>query len=364
MKYVSMISAAVLLAGCGWAEWPPPGYKSEYSNAKNHPSAGSPGNKTGYSSKGAAVRSAPLKGGGKVTVARGDSVYALSRRYGVSMRAIIIANRLEPPYSLNVGQHLEIPKVREHQVRRGETLNSIAHRYGLSQYELARNNRLQAPYRIQQGQALIITQAEVPSAASSQFSRQSEKSRQRPASRQSQVVRAEPLASNPAPSVKKTVQSSVKPSARPTPLPEAKPIHTASIDRFRRTRGFIWLLRGRIISGFGPKAKCLHNDGINISAPRGAPVRAAEGGIVAYSGNELRGFGNLLLVKHANGWVTAYAHNGKLLVKRGDRVGKGQIIARVGSTGAVSRPQLHFEIRRGKRPLNPKKYLRKAPASS
>ena len=126
----------------------------------------------------------------------------------------------------------------------------------------------------------------------------------------------------------------------------------------------MWPLRGRLISNFGAKAKGLHNDGINIAAPLGAPVRAAKEGVVAYAGNELRGFGNLLLIKHANGWVTAYAHAGKVLVKRGDKVGKGQIVARVGKTGAVTRPQLHFEMRRGKRPVNPKRYLRKAPTSS
>ncbi len=112
-----------------------------------------------------------------------------------------------------------------------------------------------------------------------------------------------------------------------------------------------------MISGFGAKAKGLHNDGINIAAKRGAPVKAAENGVVVYAGNELRGFGNLLLIKHADGWVTAYAHNDKVLVKRGQRVGKGQRIATVGSTGGVKSPQLHFEMRRGRTPRDPRKYL-------
>ncbi len=117
-----------------------------------------------------------------------------------------------------------------------------------------------------------------------------------------------------------------------------------------------------MVSGFGVKSKGLHNDGINIAAPRGAAVVAAENGIVAYAGNELRGFGNLLLVKHSGGWLTAYAHNERLLVKRGERVRKGQRIADVGSTGTVSTPQLHFELRKGRRAVNPRKHLRRARA--
>ena len=119
-------------------------------------------------------------------------------------------------------------------------------------------------------------------------------------------------------------------------------------------------VRGPVLSGFGAKAKGLRNDGINIAAQRGAPVMAAEHGVVAYAGNELRGFGNLLLIKHANGWITAYAHNDTLLVRRGDRVERGQRIATVGATGNVRSPQLHFELRRGRIAEDPEKHLRGA----
>ncbi len=125
----------------------------------------------------------------------------------------------------------------------------------------------------------------------------------------------------------------------------------------RSGRGFLWPLKGRVLSAFGAKARGLRNDGINIAAPRGTPVRAAENGVVAYAGNELRGFGNLLLIKHAGGWVSAYAHNQTLLVKRGDKVRKRQVIAKVGSSGNVSGPQLHFELRRGRRAVDPRKHL-------
>jgi murein DD-endopeptidase MepM/ murein hydrolase activator NlpD len=121
--------------------------------------------------------------------------------------------------------------------------------------------------------------------------------------------------------------------------------------------GFQWPVRGNILVGYGPGASGTQNDGINIGAPSGAPIHAANDGVVAYAGNELRGFGNLILVKHADGWTTAYAHCETLLVKRGDRVKRGQEIARVGQTGSVGEPQLHFEIRRGSRALDPMSYL-------
>jgi murein DD-endopeptidase MepM/ murein hydrolase activator NlpD len=117
---------------------------------------------------------------------------------------------------------------------------------------------------------------------------------------------------------------------------------------------FRWPARGRVISGFSGRGG---NEGINISVPEGTPVRAAEGGTVAYAGNELKGYGNLVLIRHDNGYVSAYAHNGELNVKRGERVGRGQVIARSGQTGNVSSPQLHFELRRGSNPVDPMPYL-------
>jgi murein DD-endopeptidase MepM/ murein hydrolase activator NlpD len=123
-------------------------------------------------------------------------------------------------------------------------------------------------------------------------------------------------------------------------------------------------LKGRIIGSFGPRESGLHNDGLNIAAPSGTPIRAAENGVVVYAGNELRGFGNLLLIKHADGWVTAYAHAQTLKVGRGDQVRRGEIIATVGDSGNVGRPQLHFEIRKGQQPIDPRKHLPSTQTSS
>jgi murein DD-endopeptidase MepM/ murein hydrolase activator NlpD len=123
-------------------------------------------------------------------------------------------------------------------------------------------------------------------------------------------------------------------------------------------------VHGRLVSTYGPAAGGTHNDGINIAAPKGTPVLAADDGVVAYAGNELRGFGNLVLLKHADGWVTAYAHCDTITVRRGERVKRGQPIGTVGATGSVDEPQLHFEVRRGTRALDPTIYLPPLTASA
>jgi murein DD-endopeptidase MepM/ murein hydrolase activator NlpD len=135
-------------------------------------------------------------------------------------------------------------------------------------------------------------------------------------------------------------QASVKPS-------EA----TGALPTFR------WPVRGKVITTYGSKTNGKSNDGINLAVPEGTPVKAAEDGVVAYSGNELKGYGNLVLVRHSNGYVTAYAHASELLVKRGDTIKRGQIIAKSGQSGEVGSPQLHFEIRKGSSPVDPLQFL-------
>src|SRR5690606_23811043 len=122
---------------------------------------------------------------------------------------------------------------------------------------------------------------------------------------------------------------------------------------------FRWPAVGKVIAGFGGRTDGTHNDGINVSVPLGTDVHAAEDGVVAYAGNELKGYGNLILIRHDNDWVTAYAHNDQLLVKRGDKVKRGQVIAKAGSTGSVDRPQIHFELRKGSKPVDPIPYMEK-----
>ncbi len=255
-------------------------------------------------------------------VAKGDTVYGIARRHGVPLRALIDANELAPPYTLAVGQVLVVPTARQHRVAKGETVYSIARRYDVDLRELVRLNGIEPPYTIRPAQSLVLPgQRPDPKVAAVRSAAATDRSRS---------ARAAP--------------SSPPPAAIPKPPPRARST-------------FLWPVSGTVILGYGPKKDGRHNDGINISAPRGTPVRAAENGVVAYAGNELRGFGNLVLVKHEGGWVTAYAHTEQINVRRGDTVKRGQTIGRVGSTGSVAEPQLHFELRKGTRAVNPTKLL-------
>jgi murein DD-endopeptidase MepM/ murein hydrolase activator NlpD len=162
-------------------------------------------------------------------------------------------------------------------------------------------------------------------------------------------------------------QAAAPPAAALTPpqaqatsaAPPAAPVASAESSAGR----FPWPVRGRVLANYGNTPGGGHNDGINIAAPRGTPVRSIDGGTVAYAGNEVKGYGNIVLIKHANGWISAYAHLDEVAVKPGDTIAPGQVIAKVGESGGVSEPQLHFELRRGKRPVDPKEFLAPAPSA-
>jgi murein DD-endopeptidase MepM/ murein hydrolase activator NlpD len=143
----------------------------------------------------------------------------------------------------------------------------------------------------------------------------------------------------------------------PTTTVAANAIDDAADAASTDGKSFRWPVRGRIISGFGSKPNGERNDGINLAVPEGTSVKAVETGTVIYAGNELEGYGNLVLVRHADGWVSAYAHNKDLLVKRGEQVRRGQTVAHAGMSGSVSAPQVHFELRKGAKPVNPLDYL-------
>ena len=146
-----------------------------------------------------------------------------------------------------------------------------------------------------------------------------------------------------------------------TNVTEEKPVAEPAAVKPSEATGalptFRWPVRGKVITTYGAKTNGKSNDGINLAVPEGTPVKAAEDGVVAYSGNELKGYGNLVLVRHSNGYVTAYAHASELLVKRGDTIKRGQIIAKSGQSGEVGSPQLHFEIRKGSSPVDPLQFL-------
>jgi murein DD-endopeptidase MepM/ murein hydrolase activator NlpD len=287
------------------------------------------------------VWQAPTASGGRMyVVRRGDTVYGIARLHGVPTRAVIDANGLRPPYELAIGQSLTVPSTRIHVVGRGDTVYGISRRYGVDMAELVRMNAIASPYQIAKGQRLIIPGAARVSTTVAKLD-----------------VQAAPLPAT-VPATATTVaaaktQTGLQPAVLPAPKSVAASVGPIPKPPPRASEKFLWPVKGKLVLNYGPKKSGLHNDGINIAAPRGAPVLAAENGVVAYAGNELRGFGNLLLIKHADGWMTAYAHNEAILVSRGEPVRRGQIVARVGDSGNVTAPQLHFEIRKGTRAVNP-----------
>jgi murein DD-endopeptidase MepM/ murein hydrolase activator NlpD len=241
-----------------------------------------------------------------VVVGQGDTLHTVARRYGVTLPALIASNGLKPPYFIVPGQRLVLPAPGRHIVESGDTLFDISRKYGIDMASLARANNLTGSFLIVVGQQLVL-----------------------PAS-----ARVAAPAQGDRPAV----------AALPDPAPLAG-------------GRFAWPLRGTVIEEFGAKGGGIRNDGINIQAVAGDSVLAAENGVVAYAGNELPGLGNLLLIRHSDGWVTAYAHNDQLLVRRGDTVNRGQRVATAGSSGSVRAPQLHFEIRLGSEAVNPLEYL-------
>ncbi|MFD0987502.1 peptidoglycan DD-metalloendopeptidase family protein [Methyloligella solikamskensis] len=307
-----------------------------------------------------------------ITVQNGDSLYLYSLRYGVSVEAIQKANNLSG-IGLTAGQKIVIPAKGatvgddSYIIQAGDSLNSIAKKHGVSEQALASANNITNARSLQIGQELKI-----PSGGSAPQPTVQAQSAPKPqpkapeSNNNVQVVRTQKIespdfakkdepkqqaASTPSPSQSQSGSQVASTKTLPSPDP-------MSGQRFR------WPVNGRVISKFGSRADGGHNDGIDISVPQGTSVKAAENGVVAYAGNELKGYGNLVLIRHSNNWVSAYAHNENVTVKRGDKVTRGQTIAQAGATGSVSQPQLHFELRKGSRPVDPLKYMSTATAGA
>ena len=268
-----------------------------------------------------------------VTVQKGDTLYSISRRYNVPLRDLIEVNHLTPPYTLNIGRVLRLPTAKFHIVEKGDTLYSISRRYSVDVTTLSRVNNLQAPYTLAIGQRLAL-----PGSVSSD----------------TEVSTTSTTNKSSSFSFWKKSTSTTKTTAKKATT--TKKYTPKKVTTYRKSK-FAWPLKGKIISPYGTIGKGRNNDGINIKAKLGEAVKAADAGTVAYAGNELKGFGNLILIKHNDGWITAYAHNDRLFVKKGQKVRKGEKIAAAGSTGGVNTPQLHFEIRSGTKALNPMNYL-------
>jgi len=323
--------------------------------------------------QGAAPRTAPLRRGESVDVQPGDTLYKLSRRHHVAVAELMEVNGLSNP-NLQLGQKIYLPEgyaVRHDEprqiatvqppqaaasipsdlqakyngsytVKQGESVYGISRTYGVPAAELQLANGINDPRGVRTGTVLKVPGGAQPA----------------PPPPSSEVADAAPPAG--------TSQDPAVINRRDNPRMASRDENvstTGTITPPPAQRGSVasdklrWPVNGRIITGFGQRNDGTHNDGINLSVPQGTAVHAAESGVVAYAGSELKGYGNLVLLRHDNGWVTAYAHNDELLVKRGDKVQRGQVIAKAGRTGSVDQPQVHFELRQGSKPVDPVPFL-------
>jgi murein DD-endopeptidase MepM/ murein hydrolase activator NlpD len=305
-----------------------------------------------------------------IIVGTSDTLDILAQRYHVTPAAILAANGYKGPRTLSPGQQLIIPHATAvaatpaapvaaaptskpvavagaapnmHVVNSGDTLNSIARLHHVSVAELAKSNNMDTSAKLRLGMKLTVPGAKVAGLA--------------PAAT-APLAAAQPAVATPIQT--KLAAAGTQQSARlaqataeenPAEAPVKPSEATGALPTFR------WPVRGKVITSYGAKTNGKSNDGINLAVPEGTPVKAAEDGVVAYSGNELKGYGNLVLVRHSNGYVTAYAHASELLVKRGDTIKRGQVIAKSGQSGEVGSPQLHFEIRKGSSPVDPLQFL-------
>jgi murein DD-endopeptidase MepM/ murein hydrolase activator NlpD len=262
-----------------------------------------------------------------------------------------------------------------YKVEQGDTPRIIAQKTGVSEKALIERNNL-APTRLKIGQVLYLPKggkapAERPPVAANE-SKPAPSARAQGPAPDVHVVKTTAI---PSPrQVADKSQSGAKTQSTPAVASSSEVTggqnpRVASVQQLPAPEpmsgnSFRWPVQGRIISEFGTKADGGHNDGIDVAVPLGTSVKAAENGVVAYAGDELKGYGNLVLIRHANNWVSAYAHNDEILVKRGDQVRRGQVIAKAGRTGQVSQPQLHFELRKGARPVDPTKFMGNDQASA
>ena len=310
-----------------------------------------------------------------IEVQQGDTLYGLARRYGVTIAALKEANGLQNEV-LRPGQRLSLPSgggdrappartqaeppsraiaarpapaavapqappgwEGRYTMRHGDSPYGIARQHGVTFAELSRVNGITDPTKVAVGTVLYV-----------------------PAGREQAPERIRPMAAADPASPPRVVQTPriINAPDDPSRTASRTDIATDAAEPAGEALGkFRWPVRGRIIAAYGKRPDGSHNDGINLAVPQGTDIHAVEGGRVAYAGDELKTYGNLILIRHANGWVSAYAHTDQMLVKRDDVVKRGQVIARAGRTGLVDQPQVHFELRQGSKPVDPMPHLEK-----
>ncbi len=323
----------------------------------------------------------PMERGQDIEVKRGDTLYGIAKRENVSLNELMRVNGLTTPV-LKPGQKLSLPSGRavararpaapaavaaapapadwtgSYTIKGGDSLYNVARQNKVKLDDLQRFNGITDVRRVKPGTVLKVpgvagaVLAEVPATTSPAPVLT-------PPAQSPVTANVPPLALDPsAPSAAPKILNSGAEEKKVAALDAGTAVAVTAPASGSVADGKLrWPVMGRVIAGYGPRNDGTHNDGINISVPAGTDVHAAESGSVAYAGSELKGYGNLILVRHENNLVTAYAHASEILVKRGDRVTRGQVIAKAGKTGAVDQPQLHFEVRRDQTPVDPTGYL-------
>ncbi len=272
----------------------------------------------------------------RYAVRPGDTLGAIAARTGAGVDAIARANALAAPFPVRAGQTLAIPGGRYHLVRAGQTGIAIARAYGVPWREVVAANALDEPYLLRAGQRVLIPRLPGGSVSASERAA-------------AFTLDVDTILTGGEPAV-------VAGQAPATPVASARRVlapSAATIAPAALPGRFVWPVDGTIVRRFGPGATGERNDGIKIAIPLDTPVRAIADGTVAYVGSEVPALGGLVIVRHGGGWTSVYGHAGTLLVQRGQAVRKGQVIARSGESGYADRPELHFELRRGRTPVDP-----------
>jgi murein DD-endopeptidase MepM/ murein hydrolase activator NlpD len=311
-------------------------------------------------------------------VKSGDTLEGVARKLDTTQKQLIDDNRLKKPYRLKLGQVLKGPAShgKAYVVQGGDTLYAIAHRFSVEASELADYNDIKVSAGLRPGKKLKLppgfkdrgvpkpaapprpapereppqqpyTPPYTPPVAPQPYTAPPQPQRPLPLTREPQEVprTPTPVPGNPSLQPPSTPRPYAPPPANNGSLPSATPpLDDGAIANLGRGR-FAWPVRGDVISGYGPKGGGLRNDGVDIRAGAGTPVQAAADGEVVYAGDQVPGFGNVVLIKHKDGWVTVYAHLARIDVKMRQQVSQGMQIGQVGNSGINGEPQLHFEVR-------------------
>jgi murein DD-endopeptidase MepM/ murein hydrolase activator NlpD len=292
------------------------------------------------------------------TVKSGDTLTSIAKKFDVNVNDLAEDNKIKKGQTLRLGQKIKGPATdqKAYVVQSGDTLAEIGKRFGVTAKALAAENGLRVTAKLKNGQKIRLPDGFKDKGPLKTTTTVSKPAAVEPSNSYNRVETPTPAPSTPSAPVPYTPsypRPSAPVAAQPiTPPPaSSRPIIESSVapteaEIIASGKGkFDWPLRGEVISDFGVKGTGQRNDGLNIRAPQGTPVLAAADGEIAYAGNQVPTFGNLVLVKHADGWVTAYAHLAGATVKMRQQVKQGEQIGTVGATGGVNEPQLHFEMR-------------------